>query len=59
LGVLIKNDYLVINTFQLSIAFYPTIPGLGSDILKTNSFKTTDFGFKDFEIGKPAPVSFQ
>ncbi len=58
-GVLIKNDYLVINTFQLSIAFYPTIPGLGSDILKFNSFKTTDFGFKDFEIGKPAPVAFQ
>jgi hypothetical protein len=59
LGVLIKNDYLVINTFQLSIAFYPTIPGLGSDIVKFNSFKTTDFGFKDFEIGKPAIVNFQ
>lgn len=58
-GVLIKNDYLVINTFQLSIAFYPTIPGLGSDIVKFNSFKTTDFGFKDFEIGKPTIVNFQ
>ena len=59
LGVLIKNDYLVINTFQISIAFYPTIPGVGSDIVKFNSFKTTDFGFRDFEIGKPAPVGFQ
>jgi len=59
LGVLIKNDYLVINTFQLSIAFYPTIPGLGSDIVKFNSFKTTDFGFKDFEIGKPTPIGFR
>ncbi len=59
LGVLIKNDYLVINTFELSISFYPLIPGNGQDIFKINSFKTTDFGFRDFEIGKPAPVLYQ
>jgi len=58
-GILIKNDYLVINTFQLSFAFYPSIPGIGQNVIKTNSFKTTDFGFRDFEIGKPAPVLFQ
>jgi hypothetical protein len=58
-GVLIKNDYLVINTFQLSFAFYPSIPGIGQNVIKTNSFKTTDFGFRDFEIGKPAPVLYQ
>jgi hypothetical protein len=44
------------NTFQLSVAFYPSIPGNGNNILKMNSFKTTDFGFSDFEIGKPATV---
>ncbi len=59
LGVLIKNDYLVINTFEISISFYPLIPGNGQDIFKLNSFKTTDFGFRDFEIGKPAPVLYQ
>jgi hypothetical protein len=57
-GVLIKNLHLVMNTFQLSIAFYPTIPGNGNNILKLNSFKTTDFGFNDFAIGKPEPVRF-
>ena len=31
LGVLIKNDYLVLNTFQFSISFYPIIPGKGKD----------------------------
>jgi len=55
-GVLIKNLHLVMNTFQLSVAFYPTIPGKGNNIIKANSFKTTDFGFNDFEIGKPTPV---
>jgi hypothetical protein len=55
-GVLVKNLNLVMNTFQLSVAFYPSIPGIGNNIIKMNSFKTTDFGFSDFEIGKPAIV---
>ncbi len=58
-GVLIKNDNLVMNTFQLSIAFYPVIPGKGKNILKLNSFQTSDFGFRDFEIGKPEPVVYR
>jgi hypothetical protein len=48
LGVLIKNEYLVFNTFQLSVSFCPIIPGVGQDVFKMNSFKTTDFGFRDF-----------
>jgi hypothetical protein len=59
LGVLIKNENLVMNTFQLSLSFYPEIPGKGINIFKMNSFQTTDFGFRDFEIGKPAPVLFR
>jgi hypothetical protein len=58
-GVLVKNENLIINTFQLSISFYPTIPGTGYNILKLNSVKSTDFGFKDFEIGKPSIVLYQ
>jgi hypothetical protein len=59
LGILIRNDHLVINTFQLSIAYFPSIPGNGQDIIKINSFQSTDFGFLDFEMGKPAIVVFQ
>jgi hypothetical protein len=58
LGVLIKNENLVINTFQISLAFYPIIPGKGQNIFKINSFKTTDYGFRDFEIGKPSVNSY-
>jgi hypothetical protein len=58
-GVLIKNENLVFSTLQLSISFYPLIPGLGQDIYKINSYKTTDFSFRDFEIGKPTTVLFQ
>ncbi len=58
-GVLIKNDHLIINTFQISFAYYPSIPGRGQNVFKANSFKSADFGFRDFEIGKPAVVLFQ
>jgi hypothetical protein len=59
IGVLIKNENLVFSAFQISISFYPVIPGNGQDILKMNSFRTTDFGFRDFEIGKPVPVIYR
>jgi hypothetical protein len=59
LGVMIKNEYLVFNTFQISISYYPAIPGIGNNVFKSNSFSTTDFGFQDFEIGKPSTIVFQ
>lgn len=58
-GFLIKNENLVIQTFQISISFYPAIPGIGNNVFKVNSFKTTDFGFRDFEIGKPGILTFE
>ena len=59
IGVLIKNENLVFNTFQISLSFYPIIPDSGNNIFKINSFGTADFGFRDFEIGKPGPVIFR
>jgi len=59
IGVLIKNESLVMNTFQISIAFYPSIPGKGQSIFKLNPFETTNFGFSDFETGKPSAILFQ
>ncbi|WP_432670937.1 hypothetical protein [Flavobacterium sp. SM2513] len=58
-GVIISNDYLVFNSFQFSLAYFPSIPGQGSNLFKTNSFETEDFGFQDFELGKPRTVLYQ
>jgi hypothetical protein len=55
-GVLIKNDYLMFNTFQVSLSFYPFIPGNGSNIFRANGYKTSDYGFRDFETTKPGIV---
>jgi hypothetical protein len=59
IGFLVKNDNLVMNTFQFSFSFYPTIPGKGNNFLRLNTFQTTDFGFRDFGIGKPEKVVFR
>lgn len=59
IGVIISNDYLVFNSFQFSLAYFPSIPGQGSNIFNTNSFETDDFGFQDFELGKPRTILYQ
>ena len=58
-GVLIRNDYLIVKNMQISFAFYPSIPGDGNNVFKSNPVRTTDFGFPDFVIGKPEVVNFQ
>ncbi len=59
LGVLIKNDYLMFSTFQLSLSYYPSVPGKGDHIFKTNAFETSDYGFHHFEIAKPGIVGYR
>ncbi|WP_291085154.1 hypothetical protein [Flavobacterium sp. BFFFF1] len=59
IGLIINNDYLVFSSFQLSLAYYPTIPGEGSNLTKTNTFETTDFGLQDFELGKPRTIIYK
>jgi hypothetical protein len=59
LGVLIKNNYLLINTFQVSFTFYPSLPVKGHPLLEWNVYKTTDYGLNDFEISKPQVVEFR
>lgn len=56
LGMLIKNDYLMFNTFQISVSFYPYIPENRYNLLRTNAYKTSDYGFRDFEVSKPGIV---
>ena len=58
LGVLINNDYLVFNSFQISFSFYPSIPYQGTNVFKTNTFKNDDLSLPDFQIGEPMIVPY-
>ena len=59
IGILISNDYLVFSTFQLSFAYYPQTPDGENNLIKSNTFKTSDFGYLDFEINKPKTVLYE
>lgn len=59
LGLLIKNNYLLINTFQVSLTYYPFLPGRGEHVLNLNAYKTSDFGVHDFDIARPQVVDFR
>src|SRR5512133_248284 len=58
-GLLIRNDYLTFSTFQISITFYPYIPGRGYNIFKANAYKTNNYGFLDFDISKPKIADYR
>jgi hypothetical protein len=57
--VLINNDYLVFNSFQISFSFYPKIPFQGTNIFNTNSYKNNDLSLPDYEIGQPTIALFR
>lgn len=59
IGVLVNNLNLVFNTFQVSIAFYPSMPDNRVNVLGINPFRSTDFGFSNFDPTKPSKVLFE
>lgn len=59
LGVIIRNDFLVFDAFQLSLSFYPEMPGKDGSSIRTNAFRTHDYGFQNFETTEPRPVIYE
>lgn len=59
IGVLINNNYLVFNSFQVSFSYYPSLPIDGSNIIKTNAFQNSNIEYRDFQIGQPGVISYQ
>lgn len=58
LGVLIMNDYFVIDRFQFSISYYPHIPADGSHLFHINGFKNSDLRIPNFNSGRPEVVPY-
>lgn len=59
LGFLVNNLNLVFNTFQVSIAFYPSMPDGRTNVFGINPFRSTDFGFSNFDPDRPSKVLFE
>jgi hypothetical protein len=59
IGVLVRNENLIINSFRFSLAFYPNEPGRAGLDFKINPFGAYDLRFNDFFLSKPGPVAYQ
>lgn len=59
LGMIIKNEYLALSSFQISLAYYPTIPYSGHDIFRVNPIRSTDFQLVDFDLKKPDTIELK
>jgi len=58
-GFIIRNDYLVFSSFQLSLSYYPVTLNVNGGAFKTNAFETEDFGFQQIDIGKPSTIWYR
>ncbi len=62
LGFLVNNRYLVFDNFEISLAFYPFIPGTGENngrnVIIGNPFRAFNLGFPDYGLGRPAAVGY-
>jgi hypothetical protein len=58
-GVLIRNEYLVSSTFELSIGFYPFMPGTDNNSFAANPISNYNIKARDYFITKPELVLYK
>ncbi len=58
LGLLIRNEHLIVNTFQISVGLYPYIPDNGLFLFKLNPVSGYGVRARDYNIGKPELVPY-
>ncbi len=59
LGVMVSNNYMNAVNLQLSLSFYPHIPGQGNNIIKTNNLRNYSFDLQNFFYGSPSTVPYR
>ncbi len=59
IGALINNDFLVFNSFQISLSYFPNMPPNGENIFKTNSFENNDLQLPSFQLDKPSYAPYR
>ncbi len=59
LGLLIRNENLIINTIQLSVNYYPIVPGRTSNNLVFSPSIQAAPAFGNFSVTKPDVIGYQ
>jgi hypothetical protein len=56
LGLLVRNENLIVNTFEFSFGFYPNLAG--SNDYRFNPISNYNLRFKDYFLSKPELISY-
>jgi hypothetical protein len=59
IGVLIRNENLILSTIQLSLNYFPIMPGTHPDSFQFSPSTISNVKFTDFFLSKPDFVSYQ
>lgn len=58
IGVLVRNENLLVKTFEVSFGFYPYLPDRQGPAFRFNSFDAFSAGAEGFDFAEPAVVPF-
>ena len=58
LGLLIRNENLLVKSFEISVGFYPYLPGGNTAILQMNPATSYSLRARDFDFSKPGVIGF-
>lgn len=59
LGLLVRNENLLVRTFQISVGYFPYLPDTGGSSIEFNNFGSFSAGAWDFDFQEPAEVPFE
>lgn len=58
LGLMLRNENLLVSTFQFSFGLYPYLPNGGTNVLKYNPITSFTLRVRAFSISKPGFISY-
>lgn len=58
IGLLVRNENLLVKTFEVTVGFYPYLPGTHGAGFRFNSFDSFSAGAWDFDFAEPATVPY-
>ena len=58
LGLLVRNERLLMNTFEVSLSFYPFIPETGDPLWRHNAFSNFNTRTRDFNFTSPSMIGY-
>ncbi|MBL0045310.1 MAG: hypothetical protein IPP33_13240 [Flavobacteriales bacterium] len=58
IGLLVRNEYLLVKTFEVSIGFYPDVPGSSNATTVFNPITGFDLGVRGYAFSQPEVVGY-